>query len=103
MKKNEWKLVGKLDRRKCFSGFPTESLHKEILRLCPKAKEITQIGVSRKTNAELKKALIKYTKKRFSYYTKERLEIAVSMELLNASPCDVEDAEDYYVYVRDIK
>lgn len=105
---SEWKLVAKLDKRTAFSGYPLEALHKVVRKLLPDAIEVQEIGVSKKTNEYLKGKLEKYVSKKYNYMSKHRQKVAVAMEMLQYSPCDVtydEDTEegeikDFYIYVR---
>ena len=104
---SEWKLVGKLDKRSAFAGYPLESLHKQIQKLVPDITSVTEVGVSKKTNEFLRTKVSNYAKKKYPYLTKKYLELSVAMEMLNYSPCDVSKentengkVEDFCIYVR---
>lgn len=100
MSKSKWKKVDKLDKRTAFSGYPVDSLHRTIRQLAPKVREISDIGVSPTTNAYLKKKMAAWVRNNQKHLTRKGAALAVAMALLQHSPCDVENAEDFYLYVR---
>lgn len=100
-----WVRIGKLHKTRDFSTrrgkqVPTESLQQQVRKLAPHVTEISQVGVSPRTNRYLEKCLEKFVRKHRSYYTKKHRELLVSMEMLQASPCDIEGAEDFVIYIR---
>ena len=98
--KPKWKPVGKLDKKTAFSKYPMESLHAEIKRLFPKITEVMQVGVSEKTNAYLRTKMEAYARKKYKHWAQKYIDTTVAMEMLQYSPCDVADAEDFQLYVR---
>lgn len=98
-----WQRAGTLPKVSSFrynsKVSPADSLHKRIRKLLPEVQSITEVGCSRRTNEYFRKELIKYARKH-TFYTGKRLESAVAFNMLQCSPCDVDNAEDFVLYVR---
>jgi len=98
-----WSKVGTLPKVSTFrfnkKRSPADSLVTRIKKLLPGIQSITEVGCSPKTNEYLRKELTKYAKK-YTYYRGRTLESAVAFTMLDMSPCDLDGAEDFVLYVR---
>lgn len=94
----KWQAIGKLSKKDLSGKEPTTSLHKKIQELCPDVSSITEVGVSKATNKYMEEQLYKLLDKKG--WTKAQAQMAIGMEMLNYSPCDVRGAEDFVLYRR---
>jgi hypothetical protein len=98
-----WARMGTLPKVTTFrfnsNRSPADSLHARVRKLCPEVQSVSDIAVSPRTNEYLRRELTKYARKH-TFYRGRRLESAVAFTMLNTSPCDLEGAEDFVLYVK---
>jgi hypothetical protein len=99
---SEWKLVGKLDKRRDFAGNPTESLHKRIRTLAPEINRVEDVGVTSITMEYLKQKVDKAIRKKYPYISDRKADASVGMTMLCSSPVYLSGPEykDFHIYVR---
>lgn len=100
----EWKPVGTLPQKVAFNynskKYPIESLHIRVKKLVSTVTDVTNIGVSPRTNKFLKKKMEEYARKHVQG-NKHARDLFVGMHMMNWSPVDIEEAEDFILYVRE--
>lgn len=96
-----WKLVGKLHRRNSFGGYPIESLHRDIRKLAPKSIDnVSNVAVTPATNMYLRKRIAEYLRRERPELGLRIRNLVLEMEMLQYSPTDYPEGEDFHVYVR---
>ena len=103
VKKETWIPVGELPKVAAFRSTttrtPIDSLHGYIMELAPKVTSIQDVGVSAATLKHLENKLATHAIKDTGM-SSEKIKLAVAYTMLQYSPCELSDAEDFILYVR---
>jgi hypothetical protein len=99
-----WRKVGTLPKVSAFKGTakksPMDSLHTHVRKLLPGVQSVSEIAVSPRTNEHLRRELQKFAKKKYRAMSKRYIDTAVAYTMLDLSPCNLENAEDFILYAR---
>ena len=100
---SEWKLVGVLNKRGMQSvKDPIGKLHGHLMAANPKATSIMAFGMGAAGQAYFKEQITKACKKKFSHLSGRKLASSIALTLLDAAPCDVEGAEGFEIFTREL-
>jgi len=95
----EWKLVGKLTRNDMRGKDPVSKLHSKLKKLAPQAEEIAQFGMSSEALEYFRQQLKAMAEKRG--FSKQAVEMALGMAMLQYAPAEIEGVTGFQVYVRE--
>lgn len=97
-KKQEWSLVGTVSRNDMRGKDPVHKLHTKLKSLAPGGENISEYGMSAEALEYFKQQLVAIAKKQG--FTKNAMDNAVGMALLQYAPAEIEGVTGFQVYYR---
>lgn len=102
--KKEWQLVEVLSKRMMQSvNDPIGKLHDQLKKVKPEAQSITEFGMGKAGLEYFREQVSKACKKKFPNLSEKKLAGSIAITLLDSEPCDVEGAEGFEVFIREVK
>ena len=97
-KQLEWTLVGTISRNDMRGKDPVHKFHTKLKSLAPGGEGIEEYGMSAEALEYFKQQLIAIAKKRG--FTKNAMDNAVGMAMLQYAPVEIEGVTGFQVYYR---